>query len=102
MKLYTGIDLHSSNSYLGIVDVDGKRASRNIALECRIPGRKAQYFVSTDNSLFRLEDMSQIHQLAFNGVDKLSMQNAGYNLHRGAGASARCVKANRADPLMTP
>jgi hypothetical protein len=25
MKLYTGIDLHSSNSYLGIIDETGKR-----------------------------------------------------------------------------
>jgi transposase len=26
MKLYTGFDLHSSNSYLGILDESGKRA----------------------------------------------------------------------------
>ena len=25
MKLYTGLDLHSSNTYLGIVDENGKR-----------------------------------------------------------------------------
>jgi len=25
MKLYTGLDLHSSNSYLGIIDETGKR-----------------------------------------------------------------------------
>ena len=25
MKLYTGFDLHSSNSYLGIIDESGKR-----------------------------------------------------------------------------
>ncbi len=25
MKLYTGLDLHSSNTYLGIEDEDGKR-----------------------------------------------------------------------------
>ena len=25
MKLYTGFDLHSSNSYLGIIDENGKR-----------------------------------------------------------------------------
>ena len=28
MKVYTGIDLHSSNSYLGIIDETGKRAFR--------------------------------------------------------------------------
>lgn len=25
MKLYTGFDLHSTNSYVGIIDEDGKR-----------------------------------------------------------------------------
>ena len=52
MELYTGFDLHANNSYVGIIDADGKREARS---GCRmILGRSFSFLSHAKRKLLGL------------------------------------------------
>ncbi len=61
MKLYAGFDLHSSNSHLGIIDEDGKRAFKKKLPSNRdaILSALAQLYKSTESCCDALPSLFQ-------------------------------------------
>ena len=75
MQFYAGIDLHSSNNYLAVIDADGKRVSKQ-----KMPNEPGTILSKLDN--FKKEVVGVVVESTFNWywlVDLLG--EAGYRVH---------------------